>query len=524
MEKKTLLAVVLSILVIMTFQMWMGKKHPQIAPQGAPAARVVEPLVAENTDVKEAIIAPEDEEELTYETDRFLIIFSNQGGAIKRIGLKQFADTSTQEPHLLAEIENPRYYTGAFKLLDYGGLDTAVYTVNQYDNTITYTYKTSEIEVNKRYTIRNYNDYIELDVIINNTSGKTMRSASSIIGGSHIFIADKMARRYANASAKVDGKLVRDRRNSIRPGGVSWVALNSKYFTIILRPYQLGVKAFTNLVDKTQFVTGLETAQLTIAPASRITQQYMMYIGPLDTNRLKALEVGLEEAVNYGIFDGISKLLLKTLRFIQKITRNWGVAIICLTMLVNLMLLPLTRKSYKSMKAMQDIQPEIEKLRNAHKNNPQKLNKELMELYKTYKVNPLGGCLPMLLQMPIFISLYHALVRSIELRGANFLWIKDLSKPDAVGLPVSLPIIGNSINILPILMMAAMIVQQKISTPHKSGEMSEQQKQQQNMMLMMPVIFVIIFYSLPSGLVMYWLVNTVLMAAHQYHIKRAPSR
>ena len=128
----------------------------------------------------------------------------------------------------------------------------------------------------------------------------------------------------------------------------------------------------------------------------------------------------------------------------------------------------------------------------------------------------------MLFQMPIFIALYHALARSIELKGANFLWIKDLSNPDAVKLPFSLPILGDSINILPILMMVAMIVQQRLSLPQGSSEVSAAQKQQQQMMLFMPVIFVVIFYTLPSGLVLYWLVNTILMMIHQHQIKRAP--
>lgn len=171
------------------------------------------------------------------------------------------------------------------------------------------------------------------------------------------------------------------------------------------------------------------------------------------------------------------------------------------------------------MKKMQALQPHMEKLRSEHKDNPHKLNKEMMELYKKYNVNPMGGCLPMLLQLPIFVALYQALMRSLDLRGANFLWIKDLSMPDAVPIPFTLPAIGSSINILPILMAAAMVVQQKISTMKGKAE-SAQAKQQQQMMVIMPVLFLFIMYNFPSGLVLYWLTNTILTMLEQRAIMR----
>jgi len=464
---------------------------------------------------------PLNEQEDIIETDRYVFTFSNTGGSIKKVGLKEFRDSDTDEPYELVNIEKPKFYIGAFNLVKNKILDSATYQMKKNGNRITYLYKNPEIEIEKIFIIHNYNDYIELYINIKNHSHNEIKTSSRLIIGSHINISDAMAGRYVNISAKIDGKILREKRDSVKSGEVSWAALNSKYYTILLRPYQTGRKVFTDIIEKGNPAGGIESAPFVIPAQGEVAQQYLYYIGPVDANRIKALDLGLEETVNYGIFDGISKMLLGTLRFFHKVVRNWGLAIICLTILINLILYPLTRKSYKSMKAMQELQPHIDKLRALHKNNPQKMNKELMGLYKEYKVNPLGGCLPLLLQMPIFISLYHALMRSVELKGANFLWIKDLSKPDAVKLPFSLPVIGDSINILPILMMVAMIFQQKLSSPHKTGEMSEQQKQQQNMMLMMPVIFVVIFYSLPSGLVLYWVVNTTLMMLHQYHIRKS---
>lgn len=170
------------------------------------------------------------------------------------------------------------------------------------------------------------------------------------------------------------------------------------------------------------------------------------------------------------------------------------------------------------MKEMQLLQPKIDALRKELKDNPQRLNKEIMELYKEHKVNPLGGCLPLLLQMPIFFALYQALIRSAALRGAHFLWIKDLSAPDKLfTLKNSIPFLGNQINILPILMAIGMFVQQKISSVKATGEAAQQQKM---MSIIMPVMFGVIFYQMPSGLVLYWLVNSMLMLFYQLRLNK----
>jgi YidC/Oxa1 family membrane protein insertase len=190
-----------------------------------------------------------------------------------------------------------------------------------------------------------------------------------------------------------------------------------------------------------------------------------------------------------------------------------------LAVILNIILFPLTMKSFTSMKKMQELHPQMEKLKTQYKDTPEKLNKEMMELYKKYKINPLSGCLPLLLQMPIFVALYQALVKSIDLRGAHFLWIKDLSTPDAVKLPFTLPVIGNSINILPIIMIVGMVIQQKVSASATGAAVTNEQKQQQKMMLIiMPVMFGFIFYGMPSGLVLYWVVNTALTIVEQSYI------
>jgi len=166
------------------------------------------------------------------------------------------------------------------------------------------------------------------------------------------------------------------------------------------------------------------------------------------------------------------------------------------------------------MQKLQELGPHIEKIRQENKDNPTKLNKEIMELYRRYKVNPMGGCLPMVIQMPVFIALYNTLSRSVELKNAPFLWIKDLSMPDAFfHFGSNVPLLGNAINLLPILMIGAMILQQKISQSTAGSSQSEQQRLIANIM---PVMFGFIFYSLPSGLVLYWLTSTLVTSSMQF--------
>jgi YidC/Oxa1 family membrane protein insertase len=199
--------------------------------------------------------------------------------------------------------------------------------------------------------------------------------------------------------------------------------------------------------------------------------------------------------------------------------RNWGWAIALLSLIVFILLLPLTAKQIRSMKEMQALQPKIEALREAYKDNPQKLNKETMELYREHKVNPFGGCLTMFLQIPIFIALYQALMRSIYLKGESFFWIKDLSLPDRLLiLPTTLPVLGNEINILPILMAIGMFIQQRLTLVGASGAAKEQQKL---MSMLMPLLFGAFFYHMPAGLVLYWFINSSLMLAYQLSASQA---
>jgi YidC/Oxa1 family membrane protein insertase len=286
-------------------------------------------------------------------------------------------------------------------------------------------------------------------------------------------------------------------------GKVSWTAIEEKYFTSILVPLSENpaqVRASKKNEDTVTYK--LLYPFISLNPGEEKTYSFFLYIGPKDIDILSSQNALLEKTINFGWFDIIAKPLLLSLKFFYKYIGNYGLAIILITIIIKILFWPLANKSFKSMKGMQSIQPEIAKLKEKYKDNKEEFAKQQMALYKQYNVNPLGGCLPMLLQIPVFISLYRVLADSIELRHADFItfWINDLSAKDPT-------------YIAPLLMGASMFLQQKM-TP------SAADPTQAKMMMFMPLIFTVMFLSFPSGLVIYWLLNNVLSIAQQLYINK----
>ena len=247
-------------------------------------------------------------------------------------------------------------------------------------------------------------------------------------------------------------------------------------------------------------VVGIEMPMVGEPPEARMK----LYFGPKDIDILGAAAPALERAVDFGMFWFIALPLLRLIKLVHVATGNYGLDIILVSTLIKVLFLPLTKKSMVSMQAMQKLQPEMAKLRERYKDDSQRLQKEMMELYRRHRVNPLSGCLPMLLQLPVFIGLYNTLLNAIELRHAPFtLWVTDLSSPER------LVIAGQPIPMLAIAMGVSMLVQQWM-TP-AAGDPT-----QRRMMMLMPVMFTFMFINFPSGLVLYWLVNNLLTIAQQY--------
>lgn len=286
-------------------------------------------------------------------------------------------------------------------------------------------------------------------------------------------------------------------------GDILWTALEEKYFTSVViptdpKPRQVRLRKAADGTVRYQLLY----PTVVLAPGQ--TQHYTcaLYLGPKDMDILKHQGHHLEKTVDFGWFDIISKPLLLTLKFFYGFLGNYGLAIILLTVLIKIIFWPLTHKSFQSMKGMQQIQPEIARLKEKYGDNKEEFARQQMNLYKKYKVNPLGGCLPMLLQIPVFIALYRGLMDSIELRHAVFIpfWINDLSAKDPT-------------YVAPIVMGLSMLAQQKM-TPTAADPA------QARMMMFMPIIFTVMFLNFPSGLVIYWLVNNVISVAQQVYTNR----
>ena len=280
-----------------------------------------------------------------------------------------------------------------------------------------------------------------------------------------------------------------------------WLAFVQHYFVAAWLPPQGAPRDY--LTEKRQDGTyaGRVMLPMSVGPGAAASVQVPIYLGPQEQRRLEAAAPGMDLVVDYGFLAIIAWPLFWLLEKFHALSGNWGVAIILLTVLIKIVFFPLSAASYKSMAKMKLITPRLTKIREMHGNDRQKMNQAMMELYKTEKINPLGGCFPILVQIPVFIALYWVLLAAIELRHAPFvLWIKDLSALDPF-------------YVLPILMTATMVLQTYMNPVPPDPV-------QAKVMKIMPWVFSIFFFFFPAGLVLYWLVNNILSIAQQWQIQR----
>ena len=527
MEKRMVVAIGLSLLILLTFQFLSPKKTIVTPPTASTYEQVAEVTTSAETGAEPRLAAAstaKKEETAEIQTDSYELVFSDIGGSLKKVSLKQYLEDGEMEVLYSQDEPSKRVFALSSSLLS--GLDSAKYTAKRGVGTLEYAYtEQGWLQVTKRYSFDKSLYYINLEIIVKNISPRKMDLSYDIVGPSSISRAGQVSGRdFLEANTMIDGKVWKvGKAKGIqeRKGIIGWTALKNRYFAMIMKPLSVANAVIIKDSGANEPMAEINVSRISLGPNEEARQEYVFYAGPLVSKDIAAISEDMDGVINYGFFGGVSKVLLAILRFFHSWTRSWGLSIIFLTLLINIILFPLTMKSFASMHQMKKIQPHIAKLKDLHKDNPQKLNKETMELYKKYNVNPLGGCLPLILQMPIFIALYQGLIRSIELKGAAFLWIKDLAKPDAVPIPFTLPLIGNSINILPLLMVVMMVVQQKITQATSAKDMTDEQASQQRMMMMtMPLLFGFMFYKMPSGLVLYWLTNTILMTVEQGMISR----
>ena len=298
------------------------------------------------------------------------------------------------------------------------------------------------------------------------------------------------------------GDLDKDKVSIPKAADNGWIAVLQHYFVAAwLAKEQTQREYYAKRLENNLYSIGVILSAPAIAPNASGSVSVSLYAGPQEQAALKGIAPGLDLVVDYGWLTVVAAPLFWLLQFLHKWVGNWGVAIILLTVLIKAVFFPLSAASYKSMAKMKLVTPRMTKLREQYGNDRARLNQAMMELYKTEKINPLGGCLPIVVQIPVFISLYWVLLASVELRHAPFyLWIHDLSAQDPF-------------YVLPLLMMGSMVIQTKLNPVPPDPV-------QAKVMMIMPFAFGVMFFFFPAGLVLYWLVNNILSIAQQWQITR----
>lgn len=553
MERRLILAVALSFLAIIVYQSFMSRYYPptttsQKRGPGLQNQSQIAPLETKQFNRMEKALKPYEKgleahqidfkegEEVVFENDVYRVRFSTVGGNVISIKLKENPEVGLNTPYTVYKAQSPPQ--SIFSIREKKGispLNFAIFNYKKFNDGVGFEHKSENgMMLRKVYKFYPgiYLIYVSYEWV--NTSNKTaLLQDLGITTSSYTEEKSRVNDRFVVIKSMVNGRLLKirkkGRKNTIEwTGDTQWLFFRNRYFSNIAKPYfqPAGIKVIEeeNGALSCLFLNPPHMLEKGIPYRLKIG----VFLGPSRQDLLKSTNLGLEEVLRPGFFESISHLLMSALRFYHSRLHSWGIAIILLSLTVNALLFPLTRKSYmsmfKSMKDLQVLQPKIQRLREIYKDEPQKLQKEMMELYRKHKVNPMGGCFPLLLQMPIFFALYQGLMRSLELRNSPFLWIKDLSRPERLPLPFRLPILGDAINILPLIMIGAMYIQQSLSSKYSSYAQTPEQRQQQKFTsLIMTVVLGIIFYRLPSGLVLYWLTNTVVMSISQFTIMRGLS-
>ncbi|MBK1694685.1 membrane protein insertase YidC [Chromatium weissei] len=487
------------------------------------------PIITTNTDAVNASISETANDRFIHvETDLLKLDISPRGGTISNAWLLNYSITpeKPEERLQLLKATPPNMFIIQSGLIskDVAALPTheAIFestasdyrleaNKNRLEVILTWRSETG-IEVQKHYTFNRGSYVIEMRQIVNNTTEAPLiareynqlqrtdftdlhesKFVSNYTGGVYYSPEDK----YKKVSFQEMGKAKLDR--AVSDG---WIAMIQHYFMAAwIPPRQTQENFYTNVLDNSRYIIGKYSPVMTIASKTSYTFENQLFIGPKLQDTLSSIAPGLELAVDYGWLTVIAQPIHWVLASIHAIVGNWGWSIIFLTILIKLAFYKLSETSYKSMANMRQLTPRMQALKDRYGDDKQRLNQAMMEMYKTEKINPLGGCLPILIQIPVFIALYWVLLESVEMRQAPFvLWLNNLSAPDQYF-------------VLPLIMGVSMFIQQKLN-PAPPDPI------QAKVMMSLPFVFTVFFAFFPSGLVLYWTVNNLLSIAQQWHITR----
>ncbi len=482
--------------------------------------------------------------EVILENDHLKTVWTSEGASLKSVKLKQFKDPDAKEILDMVKDADTKYHPLAIhSIFQKTGFQTLRYSViEQSENRATFAARVAEgINLIKAVAVTPGKYDVTMDVTLENTTDAETVVEYGIVASSMIAHEGEPANDMAavlgvdtgNRRTKLLRTALKEMPSRNESAGIVWTGSVNRYFATILRPLSSEWVASINVqamdmqgnpsnekATPGDFMVSLQTNKIRIPPHESVKHSYFYFAGPKKEEVLKQYET-LDTILDYGWLTSISKALLAFLNAVYKMVPNYGISIIILTVVIKALLFPLTRKSQASMFRMQQLQPMINQLKEKYKHDKQKMGKEQMFLFKKYGVNPMSGCFPMLLQLPVFLALFRTLQLSFEMRQAPFcFWINDLSRPDTLmHLPFSIPFIGNALNVLPLIMTAASFAQMK-TTP-KSPAADPQAQAQQKMMSFMPIIFAFILYHMPSGLTIYWTTSTLFSILESVIIRKS---
>ncbi len=543
MEKRALLAVIISLVILIIYQQYFAPPLPDVSKEKGKTEKTstVEKALPVEEKKSAPIVAKEKEElkifpgkEVSVETPLYTAVFDTRGARLKSWQVKKYMDKigeGAKPIDLATQALSAGYPLGLeIREANFPFSPTTIFQVNteslklgpaQSKGDLVFTWKSPEgLLVTQKITF--YADSYRMDLNINLIN----RSPNQYEGRPTLHWAGKVPfSPEGSGFACIPGSgntagppvppfttLIKKELHEIELGdlkeekrffqNVQWAGFQNVYFLTAFVPQRSeGIEVIMKKNSDTSADLRMSGPKVVLPPQTQHSQSYAIYLGPKDLDILKAFGEDLDRALDFGWFDVVAKPILYVMKFFYRYTGNYGLAIIILTVIIKIIFWYPTHISYKSMKEMKKIQPEMAKLREKYQHDREKLNRELMELYRRYKINPMSGCLPIAIQIPIFFALYKVLLYSIEIRHAPFYWwIKDLSAHDPY-------------YISPILMGISMFVQQWMTpTP---GDPT-----QAKMMLIMPVVFTFMFLTFPTGLVIYWLFNNLLSIGQQIYINK----
>ena len=541
-NQRMILFVALSFVILLLWQSWQEDYAPQPVESTTPAETAI-PAMPKNgdagddipgtpDDLAQARAVPETEllktsGNITIETDLFRVLLDTTGGDLRQVDLLAYPATTEPDspPFRLLNDSLPNLFIVQSGLRTRSGTEPThhvVYSAEQDhyrmadsadELQVELSWRSPEgVEVTKRYTFHRGSYAVDLEHEVRNGSGsdwqgrqyRQLQRTQVAETGQSTFIYTYMGgvlyspeEKYEKI--KFDDMLDANLDRSVTDG---WAAMIQHYFVGALVPERGEEnRYYTKTLNNARYVIGLISPGRNIAAGESATFSTRLFIGPKLQDEMKQVAPGLELTVDYGLLTVLAQPVFWLLKTLHGFLGNWGWAIIFVTMLIKLAFYKLSETSYRSMANMRRLTPRLKSLKERYGDDRQKLNQAMMELYKKEKINPLGGCLPILVQIPVFIALYWVLLESVELRQAPFmLWITDMSAPDPF-------------YVLPLLMGATMLIQQRLNP-------APMDPIQAKVMMALPIVFTVFFAFFPSGLVLYWVVNNTLSIAQQWVITR----